>query len=268
MAHSATQRWLMNSIERQNKILEIVQENGRVDISEICDRFAVSEMTARRDLNELDRQGLLRRVHGGGIASLGRSYEPPFQSRAGKNEGEKKAIGLKAAGLIFDGDSIALDVGTTTLEIVPGLREKRNLTIVTSCLQIASKVVEQLSLEIDARLILTGGIIRPRELSMIGPIPEQVYQELHVDKAFLGIGGVDLADGLTEYNIEDTQIKKILIRSAREKIVVADGSKFGVTTFATVAPLTAVDKIVTDRSAPPEIVEQIREQGVEVILAD
>ena len=258
----------MNAAERHNKIVEIVLDKGHVNIADICKMFVVSEMTARRDLNSLDRQGLLRRVHGGAIANLGRSYEPSFQTRAVKNQKAKIAIGLEAAELIYDGDSIALDVGTTTLEIVQGLRGKRNLTIVTSCLQIANKVVDQLSLDIDARLILAGGIIRPRELSMIGPIPEQVYQEFHVDKAFIGIGGISLEDGLTEYNIEDTQIKKILIRCAREKIVVADGSKFSVTTFASVAPLEAVDKIVTDNSAPAHIIAQIREQGVEVILAN
>ena len=258
----------MNAAERHNKIVELVLDKGQVTITDICTMFDISEMTARRDLNALDRQGLLRRVHGGAITNLGRSYEPSFQTRTVKNQNAKIAIGLKAAELIYDGDSIALDVGTTTLETVQGLKGKRNLTIVTSCLQIANKVVDQLSLDIDARLILAGGIIRPRELSMIGPIPEQVYQELHVDKAFIGIGGVSLEDGLTEYNIEDTQIKKILIRSAREKIVVADGSKFGVTTFASVAPLNAVDKIVTDNSAPEHMISQIREQGVEVILAN
>ncbi|NOH02725.1 MAG: DeoR/GlpR transcriptional regulator [Chloroflexi bacterium] len=246
----------------------MVMERGNVTIADICSQFNVSDMTARRDLNELDRQGLLRRVHGGAIANLGRSYEPSFQTRAVKNLEEKKAIGLKAAELIYDGDSIALDVGTTTLEIVPGLLGKRNLTIVTSCLQIAAKIVDQIPLEVDARLIITGGIVRPRELSMVGHIPEQVYQDLHVDKAFIGIGGISLEDGLTEYNIEDTQIKRMLIRSAREKIVVADGAKFGVTTFTSVAALTAVDKIVTDRSAPPEFLDKVREQGVEVILAD
>ncbi len=243
-------------------------KQGNISIADICSRFNISDMTARRDLNELDRQGLLRRVHGGAIANLGRSYEPSFQTRAVKNKEAKSAIGQKAAGLIYDGDSIALDVGTTTLEIVQGLKGKRNLTIVTSCLQIAAMIVDQISLEVDARLIITGGIVRPRELSMVGHIPEQVYQDLHVDKAFIGIGGISLEDGLTEYNIEDTQIKRMLIRSAQEKIVVADGAKFGVTTFASVAPLTAVDKIVTDRSAPPEILEKVREQGVEVVLAD
>jgi DeoR/GlpR family transcriptional regulator of sugar metabolism len=257
----------MNAVERQNKIVEIILEEGQIEILEICEMFSVSEMTARRDLNELDRQGLLRRIHGGAIASLGRSYEPPFQTRSSKNQAAKNAIGLKAAELIYDGDSIALDVGTTTLEIVGGLKDKRNLTIVTNCLQIANRVVDHLSLEIDARLILTGGIVRPRELSMIGPVPEHVYRDLHVDKAFIGIGGISLEDGLTEYNIEDTQIKQMLIHSAREKIVVTDSTKFGVTTFASVGSLTAVDKIVTDKGAPPEMVEKIRKLGVEVILA-
>lgn len=258
----------MNSLERHNRIVELILDRGRLSVAEICEMFSVSEMTVRRDLNYLERQGLLRRTHGGATANLGRSYEPPFQIRSTKNQQLKCAIGLKAAELIDDGDSVAIDVGTTTIEVVPGLVDKRNLTIVTSCFQVASRIVESMSLELDARLILTGGIVRPRELSMIGPIPERVFNDLHVDKAFIGTGGITLKEGLTEYNIEDTQIKQVLIRSAREKIVLADGSKFGVTTFASVAPLTAIDKIVTDRSAPLPIVEEVRKMGVEVIFAD
>lgn len=257
----------MKAVERHSRIIEIVLEKGRITIPEICQLFSVSEMTARRDLNELDRRGLLRRIHGGAVANLGRSYEPPFPMRAAKNQEVKVAIGRKAAELIYDGDSIALDVGTTTLEIVRWLKGKRNLTIITNCLPIANRVVDVLSLEADARLIITGGIVRPRELSMIGALPERVYQEFHVDKAFIGIAGISLDDGLTEYNMEDAQIKKNLLHSAREKIVVADSSKFGVTTFVSVAPLTAVDKIVTDAGASPEMIEQIREMGVEVVLA-
>jgi DeoR/GlpR family transcriptional regulator of sugar metabolism len=210
----------------------------------------------------------LRRYHGGAAASLGRSYEPPFKSRSTKHQPEKAAIGKEAAALVIDGDSIALDVGTTTLEIVPGLAGKRNLTVVTSCLPIASLVVSEVALEVAARLIVTGGIVRPGELSMIGRIPEQVYHDFHVDKAFIGTAGISLEDGLTEYNIEDAQIKQVLIRGARERIVVADGSKFGKTTFVSVAPLDAIDKIVTDRSAPLDILEEIRGRDVEVIVAD
>lgn len=258
----------MAALNRIGQIVELAMEQGSISIQEICDRFGVSEMTARRDLNELDRQGLLRRVHGGAIASLARSYEPPFPTRATKNTPAKIAIGLRAAELIYDGDSIALDVGTTTLEIVGGLQGKRNLTIVTSCLQIANRVVAELSLSSDVRLILTGGIVRPRELSMVGSIAEIVYRDLHVDKAFIGIAGIHPVDGLTEYNLEDAQTKQMLIQSAREKIVVADGSKFGLTTFATVSPLSSIGKIVTDKSAPANILDEIRKFGVEVILAE
>ena len=257
---------LVSAIERHDRIIEIVLEKGRIAVSDICKMFDVSEMTARRDLNDLERDGLLRRMHGGAVANLGRSYEPPFQIRASKNQEIKTAIGLKAAELIKDGDSIALDVGTTTLEIVPGLVGKRNLTIMTACLQVASRVVECMSLEQDARLILTGGIVRARELSMIGSIPQHTYGELHVDKAFIGIGGISLEEGLTEYNLEDAEIKQVLIRSALEKIVVADGSKFGVTTFGSVAPLSVIDKIVTDPSISPEMLSGLRNRGIEVIL--
>lgn len=258
----------MDAHERQSQIVEVVLSKGHVSVPEICDLFGVSEMTARRDLAQLDREGLLRRYHGGAAASLGRSYEPPFSVRSTKFPAQKEAIGRKAAELVIDGDSIALDVGTTTLAIVPELAGKRNLTIVTSCLQIANEVVRNLALEVAARLIMTGGIVRPRELSLVGGIPGQVYQQFHVDKVFIGTAGISLQDGLTEYNVEDAEIKRVMMRQARERIVVADGSKFGVTTFSSVGPLKDADKIVTDRSAPAAILEEIRQQGIEVILAD
>lgn len=258
----------MDASERQSQIVESLLSKGRVSVSEICDEFHVSEMTARRDLARLEHQGLLRRYHGGAEAILGRSYEPSFKTRASRFQAAKAAIGMKAAELIADGESIALDVGTTTLEIVPALAEKHNLTIVTSCLQIANAVVRQLALEVAARLILTGGVVRPRELSMVGPIPEKTYEGLHVDKAFVGAAGISPENGLTEFNVDDAQIKQVLIRSARECIVVADGSKFGVTSFTSYAPLKAVDLIVTDRSAPMEIVEEIRRHDVQVLVAD
>jgi DeoR/GlpR family transcriptional regulator of sugar metabolism len=264
---SPFQRRKVNSLGRWNQIVEIVVNKGQISISEICQLFDVSEMTARRDLNGLDRKGLLRRTHGGAIANLGRSYEPPFLARIDKHQEEKSLIGLRAADLILDGDSIALDVGTTTLEIIKGLKDKRNLTIVTNSLQIANEIVGTLSLETDVRLVLTGGIVRARELSMVGHIPEYVYQDLHVDKAFIGIAGISIEDGLTEFNIEDAQIKRALLKTAREKIVVADSSKFGVTTLASVASLKSIDKIVTDSCAPAGLSERIREIGVDVVLA-
>lgn len=258
----------MSAADRQNKIVEMVMDQGEIKIQEICSRFGISDMTARRDLNELDRRGLLRRVHGGAVANLGRSYEPSFQTRSTKHKKEKEAIGKKAAEIIYDGDSIALDVGTTTLEIARNLGKKRNLTVITNCMQISNVLVQTLSLETEARLILTGGIVRPRELSMVGSIPEDVYQEYHVDKVFLGIGGISIENGLTEFNMEDARVKQVLLKSARSKIVVADSSKFGVTTFKKVSPIDAVEHIITDSGVSKENVEEITKLGVKVTIAD
>jgi DeoR/GlpR family transcriptional regulator of sugar metabolism len=252
--------------ERRRLIVEMVQEAGSKSVTELCDRFAVSEMTIRRDLRDLDREGLLRRVHGGAVGNLGRSYEPPYAIRTRRNDAKKRAIGRRAADLVLDGDSLALDVGTTTLEIAHALTGKRNLTIITSSLPIANDIVSRLSLTADVRLILTGGIVRAGELSMIGDIPARAYTYFHVDKAFIAVGGISLENGLTEYNLEDALVKQALIRSARQRILVADSSKFGRTTFAAVAPLSSVDTIITDSGLPPEGQQALRALGIEVLI--
>lgn len=254
--------------ERHRTILEHVAKNGKITIGEICDLFDVSDMTARRDLRMLDRQGLLRRIHGGALSSLGRSYEPPYNLRANVAVEAKQAIGKKAAEFIFDGDSIALDVGTTTMEIARSLRGKHNLTIVTASLPIANEIAANLSLGSEVRLILTGGIVRPREFSMVGHIPENTYADLHVDKAFIGIGGLSIQDGLTEYNLEDALVKRQLLKSSQEKIVVAEGSKFGRTTFAAVGPLSEIQTVITDQSAPADQVKALRQMGLNVVFAN
>ncbi len=256
----------MLQAERRRIILNLVRENGEVSIANICNRFGVTEMTARRDLSALDRDGLLRRVHGGAVSALGRSYEPPYLLRSTVNLEAKRRIAAKAAELVADGESLALDVGTTTLEIVRQLQTKRNLTILASSLPIANEVVSHLSLENNVRLILTGGIVRAGELSMIGHIAESACSELHVDKAFIGIGGLSLEDGLTEYNLEDALVKRALLKTALRKIVLADGSKLGRTAFATVAPLSSVDTLITDPSAPEEVIQGLTRRKIQVIV--
>lgn len=254
--------------DRQQQILELVHQNNRISVVEICTLFGVSEMTARRDLQVLDREGLLRRVHGGAIQNLGRSYEPPLIIRKNKQFVQKKAIGQKSAELILDGDSIALDIGTTTLEIARSLADKRNLTVITASLPIANEIVASYSLESDIRLILTGGVVRSGEWSMVGMFAARMYAQLHVDKAFIGIGGISLEDGLTEHNLEDASVKWPLLESARQVIVVADGSKFGKTAFASVGPLDLIDTIITDCSAPSDFLEDLSLRGINVLVAE
>ncbi len=258
----------MLQTERRRQIVEQVQKSGVVTVATLCENFDVSDMTIRRDLRELNREGLLRRVHGGAVSNLGRSYEPPLKLRSTRQMDAKKAIGAEAANMIVDGDSVAFDVGTTTFEIARVLEGKHNLTIITASLPIANYVVSNYSLTSDIRLILTGGILRPGELSMTGHIATNTYEGLHVDKAFIGVGGISIEDGLTEYNLEDALVKKPLIQNAREKIVVADSSKLGRTTFTAIAPLSIVDTIITDTDAPLAIIKKLKTLGIKVLLAD
>ena len=253
----------MLSEERHQIILNILENQGSVLVTDLVSQFDVSEMTIRRDLDVLERKGLLRRVHGGAVSDRGRSYEPPFLSRSTTHQEEKERIGKMAAELVRSGDSITLDVGTTTLEVARHLAEKQNLTIITPCFQIAALLCENPSI----RLILTGGILRHSELSMLGHLAERVFDEFYVDKLFLAAAGVDFEGGLTEYNLEDTLVKQAMIRTAKQVILVTDASKFNRVAFTAIAPINVIDTVVTDRSVPPSIVSRLKDLDIDVILA-
>jgi DeoR/GlpR family transcriptional regulator of sugar metabolism len=252
--------------ERYQKILEIIATDGKITVGDIVRFFGVSDMTARRDIKLLEQSGLLRQVHGGAISNLGRSYEPPYSIRSSQATQAKKAIGKAAAEMVLNGDSIVLDVGTTTMEVARALVDRRSLTIITASLPIANEIISKFSLENDIRLILTGGIVRARELSMIGHIAQETFSQFQVDKAFIGVGGINIKSGLTEYNLEDALVKKPLLKTARQKIVVAEGKKLGRSVFATIGPITDIDTIITDITASEDQVRSIRDIGIEVIV--
>jgi DeoR/GlpR family transcriptional regulator of sugar metabolism len=248
----------VNAPERQKIILQLIAERGSVTVADLCERLGVSDMTVRRDLVALEQASLLRRIHGGAVSARGRSYEPPVLSRIQESHPEKQAIGRFAAALVHEGNSIALDIGTTTLEMARHLSHLHDITVLTNSLPIANLLTDQPGI----RLMLCGGILRPGEHSMIGPIAEDTFSKFFVDKAFLGIGGIDLDAGLTEYNLEDAAVKRHMIQNAQTRILLADSRKFGLKRFASVAPLTAVDEIVTDDGLDPACREKLVEAGI------
>ncbi len=252
----------MLSVERQQTIVDLVDKNDSIQVADLVKLFDVSEMTIRRDLDILERKGLLRRVHGGAVSSHGRSYEPPFLLRSTDHSEEKQRIGKAAADLIKKGDSVMLDVGTTTLEIARHLYAHQNLTIITPCFQIAALLAEHPGI----RLILTGGILRRSELSMVGHLAERTIQEFYVDKLFVGAGGVDIVTGFTEFNLEDTLVKQAMLRQAKDITAVVDSSKFGQVALTAIAPLKAVNRIITDSGLEPKMADRIREMGIEIVL--
>jgi DeoR/GlpR family transcriptional regulator of sugar metabolism len=254
---------IMDVRERRSLTLERLSEDGRVTVAELSHRTGVSEMTVRRDLEAMEREGVLRRVHGGAVRAAGRSYEPPFALRAGRASDAKERIGRLAASLLERGDTAIVDVGTTALELARALVDAEQLTILTPSLRVANLLAGNASL----RVIVSGGIARSGELSLVGDLAERAFADLRCDTAFLGVGGIDLDTGLTEYNLDDARVKRAALASARRRVVLADASKLDQVAFARVCPLDAIDVLVTDSKADSAMVDAIRATGVEVLIA-
>jgi DeoR/GlpR family transcriptional regulator of sugar metabolism len=249
---------------RQSDIVRALDENGLMTVVDLSADFAVSEMTIRRDLLELEVAGLVRRVHGGATRSLGRAYEPPFRMRQASAGGSKQAIAREAAAMIVEGDAIGLDVGSTTLEMVSYFENIDNVTVVTASLRIATRIGEFHALERSIRLIVTGGITRSDELSLIGQTTVDFYRSIRLDKAFVSVGGLSLSGGGTEFNLEDAEVKRAMIGSSREVILLADSSKFAQTGFAHVIDLDKVTTLVTDDAIEPQTLAELEDAGVDV----
>ena len=251
----------MNLTRRREEMLRLLLAEGEVEIAPLAQMFDVSEMTIRRDLEALEAEGHARRVRRGAITTVSRSYEPPFALRTTMATDAKRAIGRAAADLVDDGDSIIIDVGSTTLELARNVHGRRGLTVLTTSLPIAF----ELGRSAEIRVIMTGGEVRPEEFSLTGSQAEAGFEGLNCDVAFLGVAGLHAERGVTEYNIEDARVKQAAAKAARRCVVLADATKLGKVTFAGVAPITAVDVLITD--APPDhpVVEATREAGIEVL---
>lgn len=237
---------------------------GTVKVADLAKELDVTEMTIRRDLSQLEREGLVKRVHGGGISTRGRSYEPTLAFRNTVHIEQKKQIARLASEWVVEGDFIALDVGSTTYEIARCLVGRRNITIITPSLYIANLFVNHP----EIRLILPGGIVRPGETSMIGELSHRAFDMLHVDRLFMGVGGIDARAGLTEYNWDDTLVKQAMLRTAKQIIVAADSSKFDRIATVKIASLEIMDLMVTDQPPAPPLSDALLRANVKVITGE
>jgi DeoR/GlpR family transcriptional regulator of sugar metabolism len=246
---------------RRELVLELLERKGRVSVAEVGALTEVSDMTVRRDLEALEREGALKRVHGGAISAVSTSYEPPFALRAQRSVAAKERIGRGAAELLREGETVILDVGTTTLEVARNLQGRRNFTVLTPSLRAA----ELLADEPGIQLIVTGGVVRAGERSLIGDYAAHAFSDLRFDTFVMGVGGIDPEAGLTEFNLDDARVKRAAIDSAQRCVVAADSSKLGRVAFAHICPLDAVDVLVTDSEAAPDDLAALEAADVEVI---
>ncbi|MDI6870178.1 MAG: DeoR/GlpR family DNA-binding transcription regulator [Bacillota bacterium] len=249
--------------ERQLIITSLIRANKTVSVDDLSKRFNVSFNTIRRDLDALERQGILRRTQGGAILVEFGQFAQPFHVRKAEYSEEKAAIGRVAARLVTENDIIIIDAGTTAQQVAKNLGHLQHVTILTNSLEVANDLLVHANITV----IPCGGVLRPTSRSMVGIPAEQFFSQFHADKAFIGVGGISLETGLTNPNIHETAVKKKMIEAAKEVIVVADHHKFERVSLSPIAPITAVHKIVTDNKTPAVIIKNLENLGIEVIVA-
>ena len=253
----------ISGFERQNRILHLVSRSQRISVSEVCETFAVSEATARRDLEMLAAAGKVQRVHGGAIALIQAPPELPIHLREGDQADEKSRIGQAAADLVREGETVLLGSGTTVLGVARALRAFANLTVITNSLP----VVNVFGGSETVSVICLGGMLRGSELSFIGHITEQALAEVRADKVFIGTRAISLEHGLTNEYLPETMTDRAILKAGQEIIVVADHTKFGRAATVLLAPLESIHTLVTDQGTPREFLEAVKSRGLRVITA-
>lgn len=252
---------------RRQAILEMVRNSKLVSVSEISQRFGVSEVSIRRDLVKLGEYGLLQRVHGGAVSVTPDSLDHYYNKKSELRSEEKKRIGRVAASLVRPGESIMLDSGTTVLQvarhILQGLAETHKLTVITQSFPVFRELASARNID----LTILGGLYLPDYQTLVGPQTVANLRDLHVDKLFMGADGMSLHHGVTTATVLEAEVDRAAVRAAAEVIIVADSSKINGVGFTTIIPLTEIDKLITDTEAPDDFIETLRQQGVEVILA-
>jgi DeoR family transcriptional regulator, aga operon transcriptional repressor len=249
---------------RQDRIAEEVEAVGFARVTDLAERFGVSVVTVRSDLGTLEAVGRVRRVRGGAVPTDGLRHEPTLEQAARENEAQKAAIARRAAAMVQPGQVVVLDVGSTTTFIALELVARRDLydvTIVTNGLNVAM-ALEPASDRIS--VLVTGGMVRPRQHSLVNPFAGLILEQTSAHIAFIGCNGVDAERGVTNLNFAEAEVKRAMIHAAREVVVVADGSKIGVVEAARVCAATDIDAVVTDSSASADAVAQLEQAGVVV----
>ena len=249
--------------QRQVRILAELRRTGAVRVSDLTEMLDVSDMTIRRDLENLVASGIARKVHGGAVLAGQVAHEPGFAVKSQLEQSAKHAIAARAASLIQPGAAIALSAGTTTWAMAPLIVTIPGLTVVTNSTTVADAIAT-LDPTNQISVVLTGGVRTP-SAALVGPVADRAIATMHVDQLFLGVHGMDERIGFTTPNLAEAATNRALIACAREVIVVADSSKWGIVGLADIAPLTAAHVVVTDDRLPRSAARILSERVPQLI---
>lgn len=252
--------------ERQQHIARSVEEHGRVRVTDLAQRFDVSEVTIRKDLRVLETEGRVVRAHGGALALSRSQPERAFEVRERLERIEKERIGAAAAALVVDGESIALDASTTALAMARHLKARGrwvHLTVITNGLRIASELAGYRGITVA----MPGGFVRSEAMSVVGPLGSGLLEQVNIQKAFMGAAGFTIDTGLSDATDDEAQIKRLIVAAASEVVALVDHTKWGRSAFATFCPTDKLTAVVTDEGAPAGMVNDLLQRGVLVHTA-
>ena len=249
--------------ERREQIITLLDQVGRVSVTDLSERFGVSQATIRTDLDALAAQGLLARTHGGAIASNRSDLELSFDVRRRLHSTQKHRIGAAAASMVEDGEAIALDASTTALALATQIKGRRELTVITNGIFIALALLDAPGVTV----LMPGGFLRRDSVSLVGVESHDLIKQFNFQKGFFGAKGITPEEGLTDVNSAEVAIKRDWVANAKQVIAIVDSSKWGRVGFASFASIDQVDCVITDKDAPPDMVATLRDADVNVIIA-
>ncbi|WP_351233626.1 DeoR/GlpR family DNA-binding transcription regulator [Streptomyces sp. NPDC002133] len=251
----------MYAPERQQQIIRLAREGGRVDVLSLADEFQVTAETIRRDLKALDRAGLVRRVHGGAIPAGRLDFEPDLAERESTAADEKDRIARAALAELPEDGSVILDAGSTVARLAASFPLECSLTVVTHALPAAARLADHPGIDLH----LVGGRVRHRTRAAVDAWALRAYGEIRADVVFLGTNGFSPGAGLTTPDLAEAAVKRALVAAARRVVLLADSAKYGEEHFARFADLADVDLLITDSGLSPEDAAAIEAAGTEVV---
>lgn len=250
----------MLAIERKHKILDLIVRDRKVVVTDLSQQFGVTEETVRRDLNQLERDGLLSRTHGGAVARKGEAEDLPYRTRHLTNLEAKRAIAAKVADLVSDGQSVMMDSSSTAYEALGALKAHRDLTLITNSVRILSDP------DLTSHTIMSvGGELRRRSMTFVGPLASQAIAQFNADVALISCKALSRTSGIMETNVPDAEVKRAFIRSARRVCLLVDGGKFDRTALITIGGFEPIDMVITDRQPSEPWLEVFEAASVKLI---
>ena len=254
----------MNENERINEIMNIVYQKNTINNGDLEELFHASPVTIRRDLEKLRKRGLIVRYRGGAMLVKSKfGHEPSLGEREDEFLPEKRAIGMAAAEMVEKGEVIALDIGTTTMELAKAIRSRENITVFTPSIPIAS-----IFYHTNVKVYMVGGFLNQKEMSLGGPIARNVIRQYHFDKFFMGVSGIDEEGSATDFGMDEVETKKAFIERSDEVIVLADSSKLGKKSFIEIIRYPIMRNIITDSGSNRLIQKKLQERGLNIMVAN